>query len=97
MAGRLLAGKAMPSRCTPATTARAADAPARALPQAEAVVIGDLPAIAGMRQVAAQANATGRYDAVIHNAGIGYREPRRRDRRTAWPTCSRSTCSPRTC
>ena len=30
-----------------------------------------------MRQVAAAANAPGRYDAVIHNAGIGYREPRR--------------------
>src|SRR5271166_2635864 len=30
-----------------------------------------------MRQVAAQANASGRFDAVIHNAGIGYREVRR--------------------
>jgi NAD(P)-dependent dehydrogenase (short-subunit alcohol dehydrogenase family) len=49
----------------------------RALPAAEHVVIGDLESIAGMRQVADQANALGRYDAVIHNAGIGYRQPRR--------------------
>jgi NAD(P)-dependent dehydrogenase (short-subunit alcohol dehydrogenase family) len=49
----------------------------KALSGAEHVVIGDLESIAGMRQVAEQANALGRYDAVIHNAGIGYREPRR--------------------
>jgi NAD(P)-dependent dehydrogenase (short-subunit alcohol dehydrogenase family) len=55
---------------------RGADAH-RALPAAEHVVIGDVGSIAGMRQVAEQANAFGRYDAVIHNAGIGYREPRR--------------------
>ena len=30
-----------------------------------------------MRQVATQANAAGPFYAVIHNAGIGYREPRR--------------------
>ena len=28
-----------------------------------------------MRKVAEAANVTGRYGAVIHNAGIGYREP----------------------
>jgi NAD(P)-dependent dehydrogenase (short-subunit alcohol dehydrogenase family) len=55
---------------------RAADARAR-LPAAEHVVIGDLASIKGMRQVAEQANSFGRYDAVIHNAGVGYREPRR--------------------
>jgi NAD(P)-dependent dehydrogenase (short-subunit alcohol dehydrogenase family) len=55
---------------------RAADARS-ALPQAEAVVVGDLAAIAAMRDVAEQANTLGRYDAVIHNAGVGYREPRR--------------------
>jgi NAD(P)-dependent dehydrogenase (short-subunit alcohol dehydrogenase family) len=48
-----------------------------ALAQVDGVVIGDLSSIAGMRQVAAQANASGRFDAIIHNAGIGYREPRR--------------------
>jgi len=47
------------------------------VPGARNAVIGDLSSISGMRQVAEQANAFGRYDAVIHNAGIGYREPRR--------------------
>jgi len=56
--------------------ARAEDA-RRALPQANDVVIGDLSSIAEMRRVAEQVNALGRHDAVIHNAGIGYREPRR--------------------
>ena len=55
---------------------RASDA-RRVLPAAEHVVVGDLAGIDGTRQVAEQANALGRYDAVIHNAGIGYREPRR--------------------
>src|SRR5450432_683917 len=48
-----------------------------ALPQAEAVLAGDLSAIAAMRDVAEQANARGRYDAVIHNVAVGPREPRR--------------------
>jgi NAD(P)-dependent dehydrogenase (short-subunit alcohol dehydrogenase family) len=48
-----------------------------ALPQAEDVVIGDLSSIAQTRGVADQVNALGVFDAVIHNAGIGYREPRR--------------------
>ncbi|CAN7660270.1 SDR family NAD(P)-dependent oxidoreductase [Caballeronia sp. LjRoot34] len=55
---------------------RAKDA-ARALPSAEAVLVGDLSSIVGMRQVAEQANATGRFDAVIHNVGVGFREARR--------------------
>jgi NAD(P)-dependent dehydrogenase (short-subunit alcohol dehydrogenase family) len=56
--------------------ARAAEA-RRALPQADAVVIGDVSSIAQVRRVAEQANALGRYHAVIHNVGVGYREPRR--------------------
>ncbi|WNI19457.1 SDR family NAD(P)-dependent oxidoreductase [Actinacidiphila sp. ITFR-21] len=55
---------------------RAAEARA-SLPGAQAVVVGDLSGIAAMRDVAEQANALGPYDAVIHNVGIGYREPRR--------------------
>ncbi len=47
------------------------------VPGAAAVVVGDLSSLAGMRQVAEQANALGRFDAIIHNAGVGYREPRR--------------------
>jgi NAD(P)-dependent dehydrogenase (short-subunit alcohol dehydrogenase family) len=48
-----------------------------AVPGAEAVVIGDLTSIAQTRKVAEQVNALGAFDAVIHNAAIGYREPRR--------------------
>jgi NAD(P)-dependent dehydrogenase (short-subunit alcohol dehydrogenase family) len=55
---------------------RADDARA-ALPQAAAVLIGDLSTLAAMREVAEQANAHGRFDAVVHNVGLGYREPRR--------------------
>ena len=47
------------------------------VPKAEAVVIGDLTSIAQTRELAAQVNALGEFDAVIHNAAVGYREPRR--------------------
>ena len=46
----------------------------RALPQADAVVVGDLSTVHGARHVADQVNRLGCFDAVIHNAGIGYRE-----------------------
>lgn len=49
----------------------------KALPGAEAVVEGDVSILAGARSVAEQANRLGRFDAVIHNVGVGYREPRR--------------------
>ena len=39
-------------------------------------VTGDLSTIAGARTVADQVNKLGHFDAVIHNAGIGYREGR---------------------
>jgi NAD(P)-dependent dehydrogenase (short-subunit alcohol dehydrogenase family) len=58
--------------------ARAEDTRA-ALPQAEAVLIGDVSTLAAMRAVAGQANDRGRFDAVIHNVGLGYQEPRRVD------------------
>jgi NAD(P)-dependent dehydrogenase (short-subunit alcohol dehydrogenase family) len=45
-----------------------------ALPQAEAVIVGDVSTIAAMRSVAEQANELGRFDAVIHNVAVGYRE-----------------------
>jgi NAD(P)-dependent dehydrogenase (short-subunit alcohol dehydrogenase family) len=47
-----------------------ADDTRRALPAAEAVVLGDLSSAAGARSVAEQVNALGRFDAVIHNAGV---------------------------
>ena len=76
MAGRLLAAEGHSVVLHARNESRAGDTRA-ALPQADGVVIGDLAGMAGMRQVAAQANAAGPFDAVIHNAGIGYREPRR--------------------
>ena len=47
----------------------------QATPGAAGVVTGDLATLAGMRAVAKAANALGRFDAVIHNAAVGYREP----------------------
>jgi len=54
------------------------------------------PGIEQTRQVAEQANASGRFDAVIHNAGV-YLEPQRVETSTGSLTCSPSTCSPPTC
>jgi len=54
-----------------------ADEAMAAAPGAEAVVIGDLCHVREMRAVAEQVNRLGRCDAVIHNAGVGYREARR--------------------
>ena len=61
-----------------ARNAERADDAKRALPAAEAVVIGDLETIAGSKGVAAEVNAHGHFDAVIHNAAVGYRESYRR-------------------
>jgi len=58
------------------SVARAEDA-RRSVPQAKAVAVGDLSSIEEMRRVAEQVNALGRHDAVIHNAGVGFREARR--------------------
>ena len=55
---------------------RAADA-AAAAPGAEGVLVGDLSSIAATTALAAEANASGRFDAVIHNAGVGYHRPQR--------------------
>jgi NAD(P)-dependent dehydrogenase (short-subunit alcohol dehydrogenase family) len=55
---------------------RAQDATAR-LPNMEGIVIGDLSSVARTREVAEQVNRLGRFDAVIHNAAVGYREPNR--------------------
>jgi NAD(P)-dependent dehydrogenase (short-subunit alcohol dehydrogenase family) len=56
--------------------ARGKDAIA-AVPRAEAIVIGDLSSIADTRAVAEQVNKLGTFDAVIHNAAVGYREAKR--------------------
>ena len=77
MAAELLASQGHDVVLHARNEARAEEARTALLPQAEAVVVGDLSTIAAMRSVADQANALGRFDAVIHNVGIGYREPRR--------------------
>jgi NAD(P)-dependent dehydrogenase (short-subunit alcohol dehydrogenase family) len=47
------------------------------VPGAETAIAGDLSSIAECRKIAEEVNALGAFDAVIHNAGVGYREPRR--------------------
>jgi NAD(P)-dependent dehydrogenase (short-subunit alcohol dehydrogenase family) len=73
MAGRLLADQGHRIVLHARNEARAADA-RQAAPEAEAVVVGDLETIAATKDVAAQVNALGRFDAVIHNAAVGFRE-----------------------
>ena len=48
-----------------------------AVPGAAAVLTGDMASIAQTRRLAEAANAHGPFDAVIHNAAIGFRERRR--------------------
>ena len=76
MAGQLLLDQGHRVVLHARNEARANDT-RRAAPQAEAVVIGDLATIAGAKDVARQVNALGRFDAVIHNAAVGYREGHR--------------------
>ena len=56
--------------------ARARDAMV-AVPGAEAALVADFVSLAQVRRLAGEANALGRFDAVIHNAAVGYREKRR--------------------
>ena len=76
MAGQLLVEQGHGVVLHARNEGRAKDARA-SLRQAEHVVTGDLSTIAEMRSVAEQVNKLGRFDAVIHNAGIGYREGHR--------------------
>src|SRR5262245_54149301 len=73
MAARLLAETGHAVVLHARSAARADDA-RRKLPQAEAVVVGDLASLTETRGIAEQANRLGRFDAVIHNAGVGLRE-----------------------
>ena len=76
MAARLLVDGGHEVTLHARNTARAEDT-RRSVPQAKAVAVGDLSSIEETRRVAEQVNALGRHDAVIHNAGVGYREARR--------------------
>jgi NAD(P)-dependent dehydrogenase (short-subunit alcohol dehydrogenase family) len=76
MAGQLLAEQGHQVVLHARNASRAEDA-RRELPAAEAIVEGDLETIQGAKDVAEQVNALGRFDAVIHNAAVGYREAHR--------------------
>jgi hypothetical protein len=60
-----------------ARNAKRADEARQRLHQAEAIVVGDIETIANARELAAQVNALGHFDAVIHDAAAGYREGHR--------------------
>lgn len=77
MAGRLLVQESHEVTFHARNEERASDL-RRALPGTDPnVVIGDLASLEQTRSVARQANRIGRHDAVIHNAGIGFRRPAR--------------------
>ncbi|MBP1852754.1 SDR family NAD(P)-dependent oxidoreductase [Rhizobium halophytocola] len=75
MAGQLLAEEGH-TVALHARNAERAKTARKGLSGAEDVIEGDVSTIAGARSVAEQANALGTFDAVIHNVGVGYREPR---------------------
>ena len=60
-----------------ARNAKRAEDARKGAPKASACVIGDLSALDAMRDVAAQVNDLGVFDAVIHNAALGYKEKQR--------------------
>ena len=60
-----------------ARNAKRAEAVRREVTQTETIVVGDVETISGAKEVAAQVNALGHFDAVIHNAAVGYREGHR--------------------
>lgn len=58
---------------------RRADDVRRLLPDAAGVVVADVTSLDAVRQLADDAQRFGPIDTVIHNVGLGYREPRRDD------------------
>src|SRR5580658_1418110 len=76
MVGRFLADQGHRVLLHARNDARATDA-RKAVPKAEAVVVGDVATIAAAKDVAKQVNALGSFDAIIHNAAVGYRESHR--------------------
>lgn len=44
----------------------------KAVPKAEAVLVGDLSSISETKKLAKEAKGSGPFDTIIHNAGIGY-------------------------
>jgi NAD(P)-dependent dehydrogenase (short-subunit alcohol dehydrogenase family) len=56
-----------------------ADAALASAPGAAAAIVGDLGRMREVHGLAEAGNRLGRFDAIIHNAGVGYREPRRQE------------------
>jgi NAD(P)-dependent dehydrogenase (short-subunit alcohol dehydrogenase family) len=56
-----------------------------AVPGAETAVTGDLSCIGEIHDLADQVNGLGKFDAIIHNAGVGYRERRRAETEDGLP------------
>ena len=77
MAGRLLLREGHEVTFHARNEERAADLRRAVRSGDPAVVIGDLASLEQTHSVAAQANRIGHHDAVIHNAGIGFRRPAR--------------------
>src|ERR1700729_2020597 len=75
MAARLLIADGHDVFLHARSSARGAEA-LLAVPRAAGVLVGDLSSIRQTRDLADSVNAEGRFDAVIHNAGVGYRERR---------------------
>jgi NAD(P)-dependent dehydrogenase (short-subunit alcohol dehydrogenase family) len=55
------------------------------VPGAKTVVVGDLSSVRQTRNIAEHVNALGSFDAVIHNAGVGYREAQRTETEDGLP------------
>jgi NAD(P)-dependent dehydrogenase (short-subunit alcohol dehydrogenase family) len=76
MTGRLLAEQGHQVVLHARDERRASEA-RTALPAAAGIVIGDASRLKDLQRMAEQLNRMGRFDAVIHNVGIGYRESTR--------------------
>jgi NAD(P)-dependent dehydrogenase (short-subunit alcohol dehydrogenase family) len=57
----------------------------KAVPGAENALAADLSSIAETKALAEEVNRLGAFDAIIHNAGVGYREPLRKATKDGLP------------
>jgi NAD(P)-dependent dehydrogenase (short-subunit alcohol dehydrogenase family) len=78
MAAQLLANEGHEVALHARNKARSDDA-LKSVPTAKAVVVGDLSSISETVSVAEQVNRLGHFDAIIHNAALGYQESSRID------------------
>ena len=60
---------------------------------AERAITGDLSTVAGAKTAADEANKLGPFDAIIHNAGTGYRQTQRVETRTRGSRHIRGQCA----